>query len=137
MNGLRQINSLVKTKYFHFHKLSRKNTLSLLLSWLLIKKHKVKRIKSRKICFILLDENLPWKDDTKYIENEVAKNIGLLDRDQLFLDKNSLLALHYSYIHIIIFILYKLCKFIEGQYKMNKSKKASKSTKAHSTNYQQ
>ena len=116
MNGLRQINSLVKTKYIHFHELSREDTLSLLLFWLLIKKHKVQRVKSRKIFCVLLDEILPWKDDIKYIENEVTKNIGLLYRDQLFLDKNSLLALYYSYIHIIIFILFKLCEFISTKW---------------------
>ena len=46
-----------------------------------------------------LDENLSWKDHIKYIENKVAKNIGLLYRAKLFLDKNSLLTLYYSYIH--------------------------------------
>ena len=34
-----------------------------------------------------------------YIENKVTKNIGLLYRAKLFLDKNSLLTLYYSYIH--------------------------------------
>ena len=46
-----------------------------------------------------LVENLYWKDHIKYIENKVAKNIGLLYRAKLFLDKNSLLTLYYSYIH--------------------------------------
>ena len=47
----------------------------------------------------MLDENLSWKDHTKYIENKVTKNIGLLYRAKIFLDKNSLLTLYYSYIH--------------------------------------
>ena len=46
-----------------------------------------------------LDENLSWKDHIKYIENKVAKNIGLLYRTKLFLDKNSLLTLYHSHIH--------------------------------------
>ena len=35
----------------------------------------------------------------KCIEIKVAKNIGLLNRAKLFFDKNTLLALYYSYIH--------------------------------------
>ena len=73
---------------------------------------------------VLLDENLSWKDHITYIENEVAKNIGLLYRAKLFLHKNSLPK------------IFELCKFIVGQYKQNKSKKATQSTKARSTNYQ-
>ena len=79
-----------KTKYSLFHKPSRKDDLPLLLPRLLIKKHKVERVKSITFLGVLLDENLSWKDHIKYIENKVAKNIGLLYRAKLFLDKNSL-----------------------------------------------
>ena len=48
---------------------------------------------------VLLDDNLSWKEPIKYIENKVAKNIGLIYSEKPFLDKESLLALHYSYIH--------------------------------------
>ena len=87
MNGLRQINSLLTLEkvntYFSinqvekmiFHKPSRKDDLPLLLPRLLIKKHKVERVKSIKFLGVLLDENLPWKDHIKYIENEVAKTL--------------------------------------------------------------
>ena len=88
-----------KTKYSLFHKPSRRDDLPLLLPKLLIKKHKVERVESIKFLGVLLDENLSWKDHIKYIENKVAKNIGLLYRAKLFLDKNSLLTLYYSYIH--------------------------------------
>ena len=101
MNGLRQINSLNvgKTKYFLFHKPSRKDDLALLLPRLPIKKHKVERVKSIRFLGVLLDENLSWKDHIKCVETRVAKNIGLLYRAKLFLDKNLLLTLYYSYIH--------------------------------------
>ena len=92
MNGLGQINSLLTlkmTKYFLFHKPSRKDDLPLLLSSLLIKKHKVERVKSIKFVGVLLDGNLSWEDYIKHIENKVAKSIGLLFRAKLFLDKNS------------------------------------------------
>ena len=80
------------TKYSLFHKPSRKDDLPLLLPRLQIKKHKVERVKSIKFLGVLLDENLSWKDHTKYIENKVTKNIGLLYRAKIFLDKNSLLT---------------------------------------------
>ena len=101
MSGLRQINSLNvrKTKYSLFHELNRKDDLPLLLPRLLIKKHKMERVESIKFLGVLLDENLSWKDHIKYIENKVAKNIDLLYRTKLFVNKNSLLTLYYSYIH--------------------------------------
>ena len=43
--------------------------------------------------------SLSLKDHIKYIENKVAKNIGLLYRAKLLLNKNLLLALYYSYVH--------------------------------------
>ena len=94
--------NLGKTKYSLFHKPSRKDDLPLLLPRLLIKKHKVERVKSTKFLGVLLDENLSWKDRIKYIENKIAKNIGLLYRAKLFLDKNSLLTLYCSYIHTFL-----------------------------------
>ena len=48
---------------------------------------------------VLLDYNLLWKEHIKYLENEIAKNIGLMYRTKPFLDKESLLARYYSYIH--------------------------------------
>ena len=51
---------------------------------------------------VLLDDNLSWKEHTKYLENKIAKNIGLMYRAKPFLDKESLLALYYSYIHSYI-----------------------------------
>ena len=37
--------------------------------------------------------------NTKYLENKTAKNIGLMYRAKPFLNKESLLALYYSYIY--------------------------------------
>ena len=50
-----------ETKYSLFHKPSRKDDLPLFLPGLLIKKHKVERIKSMMFVGVLLDENLSWK----------------------------------------------------------------------------
>ena len=70
-----------------------------LSSSFMIKKHRVERVESIKFLGDLLDENLYWKHHIKYTENKVAQNISLLYRTKLFLDKNSLLTLYYSYIH--------------------------------------
>ena len=48
---------------------------------------------------VLLDDNLSWKEHIKDLENKIAKSIGLVFRAKPFLDKESLLALYYSYIH--------------------------------------
>ena len=88
-----------KTKYCLFHKPSRRDDRPLLLRKLLIKKHIVERVESIKFLGVSLNENLSWKDHIKYTENKVAKNIGLLYRAKLFLARNSLVTLYYSYIH--------------------------------------
>ena len=59
----------------------------------------MERVESVKFLGALLDENLLLKYHIKYIENKFAKKIDLLYRAKLFLDKNSLLTLFYSYIH--------------------------------------
>ena len=47
-------------------------------------------------------ENLSWKEHLKYTENKVRKSIGLMYKTKLFLDKDSLLSLYFSYIHSYI-----------------------------------
>ena len=49
-----------KTKYSLFHEPCRKDDLPLLLPRLLMKKHKVERVKSIKFLGVLLDENLSY-----------------------------------------------------------------------------
>ena len=122
-----------KTKYSLFHKPSRRDDLPLLLPKLLIKKHKVERVESIKFLGVLLDENLSWKDHIKYIENKVTKNIGLIYRAKLFLDKTSLLTLYYSYINTYL----NYANLSWGSTNRTNPKKLQKSTKARSTNHQQ
>ena len=59
----------------------------------------IERVNLMKFLSVLLDHNLSWKEHIKYLENKIAKNIGLMYRGKAFLDKESLLALYYSYIH--------------------------------------
>ena len=48
--------------------------------------------------YLLLDENLNWKENIKYTKNKIAKNLGLLYKTRPFLERNALLALYYLYI---------------------------------------
>ena len=64
--------------------------------------YEIKRAESIKFLRVLLDENLSWKPHIKYIENKIAKNIGLLFKAKSFLNKQSLLSLYYSYIQSYI-----------------------------------
>ena len=52
--------------------------------------------------WVLLDENLSWKEHIKYNENKIAKNLGLLFKAKHYLNKRSLLVLYYSFIHTYI-----------------------------------
>ena len=57
------------------------------------------RKESIKFFWILLDQNLTWKERIKLTENKIAKNIGILYEYRPYLDKKTLLCLYCSYIH--------------------------------------
>ena len=97
-----------KTKYSFFHKPSKRDDISLLLPKLNINSSEIERSECLKFLGVLLDENLCWKEQFKYIFEiakntlKIAKNIGLLYKAELYIDKHSLLSLYYSYIHSYI-----------------------------------
>ena len=88
-----------KTKFLLFHKSGKKCGIPSHLPTLKINNHDIERVNTMKFLGVLLDDNLSWKEHIKYFENKIAKNIGLMYRAKLLLDKESLLALYYSYIH--------------------------------------
>ena len=45
---------------------------------------------------------MSWKEHLKLTENKIAKNIGLIYKGKPYLNKDSLLALYFSYIHSYI-----------------------------------
>ena len=49
-----------------------------------------------------MNENLSWKKHLKFIESKFAKNTGLIYEAKPYLDKDSLLALCFSYIESYI-----------------------------------
>ena len=50
-----------------------------------ISNHNIERVNMKKLLGVLLDENLSWKKHVKYLENKVAKNIGLMFSAKSFL----------------------------------------------------
>ena len=75
-----------------------------------INNHDIERINTMKFFRALLDDNLSWKEQVQYLENKIAKNIGLLYRTKPFLEKKSFVS--------IVLLLYplisKLCEFSLG-----------------------
>ena len=61
----------------------------------------IKRL-STKFLGILLDENLSQKEHLRLTGNKIAKNIGLIYKAKPYLNKESLLALYFYYIHSYI-----------------------------------
>ena len=88
-----------KTKYSLFHKSSMVDHLPLKLPKLSINNQEIKTASYTKFLRVLSDENLSWKKHLKYIENKIAKNIGLMYKAKHFLDKDSPRSLYFSYIH--------------------------------------
>ena len=88
-----------KTKYSFFHKPSKKDDIPFRLPKLIINNYQIQGEESIKFLGVLLDQHLTWKEHIKRTENKIAKNIGILYKARLYLDKRSLLCLYYSYIH--------------------------------------
>ena len=81
------------------HKSGKKYSIPSHLRTLKINIHNIEGVNTMKFLGVLFDDNLSWKERIKYLENKIAKNIGLMYRAKPFLDQESLLALYYSYIH--------------------------------------
>ena len=88
-----------ETKYSFFHKTSKRDDIPLLLPKLNISYSEIERSECLKFLGVLLDENLCWKEDIKYIEIKIAKNIVLLFKKKPDIDKHSPLSLYHCYIH--------------------------------------
>ena len=91
--------NVTKTKNLFFHKPSKKDNIPLVLPKLSICNNEIKQSESIKFLGVFLDENITWRDHIRYLENKIAKNIGLLFRSKPYLTKKCLLSLYYSYIH--------------------------------------
>ena len=78
---------------------SKKDNIPLVLPKLSLCNNEIKRSESIKFLDVFLDENLIWKDQIRYLENKIAKDIGLLFGSKPYLTKKCLVSLYYSYVH--------------------------------------
>ena len=61
--------NVTKTKYYFFHKPSKRDNIPLALPKLYIDYNQIQRSESIKFLAVFLDENLTWKEHIKYIED--------------------------------------------------------------------
>ena len=57
---------------------------------LIINNYEIQRKESNKFLRVLVDQHLTWKEHIKPTENKIAKNINILNKARLYLNKNSL-----------------------------------------------
>ena len=88
-----------KTKFTLFHKSWDKDNLPLKLPILKLNNFEIKRTTSIKFFVIMVDENLTWNDHIHIPENKLSKNIGLLYSAKLYLDKNTMTTLYFSFFY--------------------------------------
>ena len=88
-----------KTKYYFFHKSSKKDNIPLRLPNLNINGFTVERESSIKFLGVWIAGNLTWKGHIHTIENKIAKNIGLLYQGKHYLDDKCLKQIYFAHIH--------------------------------------
>ena len=66
-----------KTKFSLFHKSGKRFSIRSPLPTLKINNHDIERVNTMKFLGVLLDDNLSWIEHIKYLENKIAKNVGL------------------------------------------------------------
>ena len=81
--------SIKKTKFTLFHKNYCKDEIPLKRPALMIGNNNIERKSSIKFLGVILDEHISWIDHVRTVENEIAKNIGLLYRVSHFLNEDS------------------------------------------------
>ena len=91
--------NIKKTKYTFFHKNSVKDKIPLKLPDLHIFDKTIERTSSIKFLGVMLDENITWSNHINIIEKKIAKNIGLLYKARVLLNKESLKTIYFSYMH--------------------------------------
>ena len=83
-----------KTKCTFFHKNSVKGSIPLKLPDLHISNKTIERTSSIKFLGVMLDEHITWNEHIKTIGKKLAKNIGLLYKARVLLDKELLKTIY-------------------------------------------
>ena len=79
-----------KTKYILFHKQHDSKKTPQKLPMLILNNSTPERVNSIKFLGVIIDENINWNRHIELVENKISKNIGLLYRASLYLNKGSL-----------------------------------------------
>ena len=66
-----------KNQVFIVPQIRQKYSIPSHLPTLKINNHDIERVNTMKFLGVLLDDNLSWIEHIKYLENKIAKNVGL------------------------------------------------------------
>ena len=91
-----------KTKYIFFHKQPDSKKIPQKLPMLVLNNTTLKRVNSIKFLGVILGENINWNRHIELVENKISKNIGIVYRALLYLDKESLKSIYFSFINSYI-----------------------------------
>ena len=72
--------------------------------------HKITESSETKFLGVFIDSNLICKYHINYISGKIAKGIGIITKARRLLDKESLVALYYTYAIVIMFGVIHLCR---------------------------
>ena len=78
-----------KTKYIFFHKQQDNKKIPQKLPMLSLNNTTLERVNSLKFLGVILDETINWNRHIELVENKISKNIGILYRVLLYLNKES------------------------------------------------
>ena len=78
-----------KTKYIFFHKQQDNKKIPQKLPMLSLNNTTLERVNSLKFLGVILDETINWNRHIELVENKISKDIGILYRVLLYLNKES------------------------------------------------
>ena len=104
--------NIKKTNYILFYPKRKEDLIPLKLPELLIDSKPITRVKNTKFLGVIIDENITWKNHISTVENKISKNLDILYKAKLLLNKNVLkiyISLLYHYItrrvvHILLYV---------------------------------
>ena len=89
-------------EYIFFHKQDDSKKIPQKLPMLILNNTTLERVNSIKFLGVILDENINWNWHIKLVENKILKSNGILYRASLYLDKESLKSIYFSFINSYI-----------------------------------
>ena len=91
-----------KPKYTFVHKQHDSKRIPQKLPMLVLNNTTLERLNSIKFLGVILDKNINWNKHIELVENKILKNIGILYRASLYLDKESVKSINFSFINSYI-----------------------------------